>query len=236
MCGYVRRHISTRDLIEFMRAMEMENVFESRPEPEGPEHFYPAFGGAVAKRIKGLLIREDHRLKAVDATWWFECKEVDGQLIVDNSRTTFNARNLASPYWKSAIRHKRAIVLGTALGEGKDVAGKKRSYFMESESPVLLGAVYRSFPNGAYSAAIITRDAHPRFDAYHDKAFPFFLPHDPQFLKLWLSDVPETHPAIAHLLENPRVFNRLKVTPVKTFKDAVPTGVSEFLEADELIG
>lgn len=232
MCGYVRRHISTQQLVEFMKTMGLSGVFQERIDPEAPEHFYPAFGGAANKKIRGLVIAENHQLMTVDATWWFECKEHDGQLIVDNSRTTFNARNLSSPYWKAAIRHKRAIVVGTALGEGKDVDGKKHSYFMESETPILLGAVYRAFPNNLYSAAIITRDAHPRFDAYHEKAFPLFLPHDPKFLTLWLSDAPESHPAIAHLLENPKVFNRLKITPVKTFKDAVPKGDPEYLEPD----
>ena len=235
MCGYARRHISNHDLSEFVKAIGMMRLYEDRVEPDGPQHFYPAFGGAASRQIRGLIINEDHQVKTVDATWWFDCAEQDGQLIVNNARTTFNARNLVSPYWKAAIRHKRAIVLCTALGEGKAVAGKNRHYFMEGETPLLLGAVYRSFPNNLYSTAIITRDAHPRFDAYHDKAFPLFLPPDPQFLKIWLSDAPESNPVIADLLERPRVFNRLKVTAVKTFKDAVPTSSPEYLEPDELI-
>lgn len=232
MCGYVRRHISNRELIEFMRAMGLIELFSDRQDPGGPEHFYPAFGGAAAKQIKGLIINEGGRLKTVDATWWFECHEREGKLIVDNTRTTFNARNLVSPYWKGAIRHRRAIAVGTAIGEGKEIAGKKYSYFMESDTPILLGAVYRSYPNDLYSTAIITRDAHPRFAAYHDKAFPLFLPPDPELLKIWLSDVPESHPAIAHLLEAPRVYNHLKVTPVKTFKDAVAIGVPAHIVPD----
>lgn len=138
------------------------------------QHFYPAFGGAANKQIKGLIIQEDGKLKAVDATWWYDCEESEGQLIVNNTRTTFNARNLESRYWKSGIRHHRAIVLATAIGEGKGVGKEKRSYFMEGEKPLLLGAVYRPFPNGLYSTAIITRDAHLRFDKYHDKAFPYW--------------------------------------------------------------
>ena len=218
-----------------MTSIGLTDLFSDRIDPEAPEHFYPAFGGATSKQIKGLVINEGGQLKTIDATWWFDCREQDGKLIVDNRRTTFNARNLNSPYWKAAIRHKRAIVVGTAIGEGKEIAGKKHSYFMESETPVLLGAVYRSFPNDLYSTAVITRDAHPRFSAYHDKAFPLLLPHDPEFLKLWLSDAPESHPAIAHLLENPHVFNRFKVTQVKTFKDAIPMGASEYLDPDEQI-
>jgi hypothetical protein len=63
-----------------------------------PEHFYPAFGGAASRRITGMIIQEEGELKSVDATWWFDCQEVDGELVVNNKRTTFNARNLTSPY------------------------------------------------------------------------------------------------------------------------------------------
>ena len=234
MCGYARQHISNKDLNEFVKSIDMMGLYKNRVEPEGPQHFYPAFGGAAGKQIKGLIIQEEGTLKTVDATWWYDCEEQDGQLIVNNVRTTFNARNLESRYWKSGIRHHRAIVLATAIGEGKGIGKEKRSYFMEGETPLLLGAVYRPFPNGLYSTAIITRDAHLRFDKYHDKAFPYFLPHDPDILKLWLGDEPETHPVIAGLLENPKLYNRLKVTPVKTFKDAVATGESEVLEPDDI--
>lgn len=237
MCGYARRHISKKDLIQLLKILGLGEAYDERPVQDELvlEHFYPAFGGAASRKITGMVIREEGHLKAVDATWWFDCQEVDGQLVVNNKRTTFNARNLVSPYWKGAIRHNRGIAVVTALGEGKEVAGKNRHYFMEGGEPLLLGTVYRRFPSGNFSTAIITRDAHPRFDAYHDKAFPLFLPHDPQFLKLWLSDAPESHPAIANLLEHPRVFNRLKVTQVKTFKDAVPMNSPEFLEADEAV-
>lgn len=56
---------------------------------------------------------------------------------------------------------------------------------------MILGAVYQAFPNGKYSCAVITRDEHPRFAPYHDKAFPLFLPHNLDFLKLWLRDARE---------------------------------------------
>lgn len=235
MCGYVRRHISNRDLERLVKTLQMPVKFD-RPEQDEPmlEHFYAAFGGVASKQIKGMVIQENGQLKAVNATWWFDCTELDGTLVVNNSRTTFNARNLTSPYWKGAIRHHRGIAIATAIGEGKNINGKNRHYFVEGQTPLLLGTVYRPFPNGLYSTAVITRDSHPRFEPYHDKAFPLFLPHDPQFLKLWLdNDIPETHPAIAHLLVNPRIFNDLKITPVKTFKDAVATGETELLEADQ---
>ena len=236
MCGYGRRHIKTPDLVEFVRTLRLMGAFNNFNEYDAPEllHFYPAFGGAAGKQIKDLIIQEDGVLKAVNATWWYHCHEVDGQLVVDNKLTTFNARNLENRYWLPAIRHRRAIVIATAIGEGKEIDKKKHSYFVEGETPLLLGAVYQSFPNNLYSTAIITRNEHPRFSPYHDKAFPLFLPHDPEFLALWLSDEPETHPAIAYLLENPRIFNRLKITEVKTFKDAEAKGQSIYLEPDEI--
>jgi putative SOS response-associated peptidase YedK len=211
----------------------MSELFRTYPDEALMQHFYPAFGGASNKQIKDLIINENGQLKTVDATWWFECSEQDGKLIVDNTRTTFNARNLVSPYWKNAIRHHRGIVLATALGEGKVVAGKKHQFLMEGERPILLGAIYRQYPNNLYSTAIITREEHPRFNEYHDKAFPLFLPPDPQLLKLWLSSEPETHPVIADLLANPKIFTSMKITRVKTFKDAVAIGEAIVLSADD---
>lgn len=147
-------------------------------------------------------------------------------MVVNNSRTIFNAKNLTSPYWRGVIRHNRGIFLATGIGEGKMIDGKNCHFLVESEEPILLGGVYREFPNGCYSTAIITRDSHPRFEPYHDKAFPLMLPHDPAFLDLWLSDVRAGDQLIMGLLENPKIFNELKVTPVKTFKGRVPVATS----------
>jgi hypothetical protein len=61
------------------------------------------------------------------------------------------------------------------------------------------------------------------------------LPHDPNFLKLWLSDTPPDDQAIAELLKQPKIFTDLTVTPVKTYKDAVPRGEPELIHADEWI-
>jgi hypothetical protein len=47
------------------------------------EHFYPAFGGATARRITSMIVQEEGQLKSVDATWWFDCQEVDGELFVN---------------------------------------------------------------------------------------------------------------------------------------------------------
>lgn len=232
MCGYVRRHIGPKTLNEFLRLMGVQQEYGDTSNDEPVlEHFYPAFGGAVNRTIKGLLIMEDDQLKLVDATWWYDCAEIEGELVV-GQRTTFNARNLQSSYWRNAIRKHRAIVIASGIGEGKMINGKNRHYLVTADRLLLLGAVYRPFPSGHHSCAVITRDTHPRFEPYHDKAFPLFLPHDIDILKLWLSDAEESHPQIKQLLEAPRIFTDLKITPVKTFKDAVPVGETEYLAAD----
>jgi putative SOS response-associated peptidase YedK len=232
MCAYVRRHINNKDLKAFAQSIGMLDLFQGARDESIVEHFYAAFGGAAHKQLKSMIIRKDNQVKTVDATWWYECSEADGRLIVDNRLTTFNARNLHQRYWKGAIRHHRGIVLATGLGEGNEINGKKRNYLVESTTPILLGAVFQSFPAELYSAAIITRAAHPRFKPYHDDAFPLFLPINKEFVELWLSDEPETHPEIAALLDNPRIFTELNITQVKTFKDGVHIGATEALAAD----
>lgn len=231
MCGYLRRTSGGQTMREYYEAIQLPVEWPKNPKPDEILHMYPAFGGVASKQIKDLVIDDGDAVKAVDATWWFDCQELDGELIV-GKRTTFNARNLDSPYWKGAVHHHRGIAIATGLGESLHRNGKKFQYLMESEKPILLGCVYRRFPGGLYSCAVITRDSHERFDKYHDKAFPLMLPHDPEFLELWLSGEREDHPVIADLLARPRIFNDLQVTPVKTFKDALPVSESELLFAD----
>lgn len=231
MCGYARRHISSRQLHELADLFNEAGLVIKRGVEE-LVHFYPAFGGNPTRLLNDLVIRQGAGLATVDATWWFDCRENGESLTVNNQRTTFNARNLASPYWRGAIRHHRGVLITTGIGEGKMIDGKSRHYLVESDQPLLLGCVYRSYPNGCYSAAIITRDSHPRFEPYHDRAFPLILPRNEEFLRLWLSDAREDNAVIADILNNPRIFNDLRVTPVKTFKEGVPLGETERLLAD----
>lgn len=231
MCGYLRRTSSSQTMREYYDAIQLPVEWPKNPDGVELLHMYPAFGGVASKQIKDLVIQEDEEIKTVNATWWFDCQELDGELVV-GKRTTFNARNLDSPYWKGAVRHHRGIAIATGIGESLYRDGKKFQYLMESEKPLLLGCVYRKFPNDLYSCAVITRDAHDRFDKYHDKAFPLMLPHDRQFLELWLSDEREDHPAIADLLARPQIFTNLRVTPVKTFKGGEEIGEAELLVAD----
>lgn len=214
MCGFVKRKL-TGSALALLEQVGLANLFD-KPDHE-THQFYPAFGGNTHRTIDDLIIREDEEPKRVNAVWWFDCTEEDGHLIC-GTRTTFNARNLSSAYWRHAIKKHRGIVVATGLGESKKMDAGKSQFLMESDEPFLLGAVYRPFKNGQYSTAIITRDSHPRFEEYHDKAFPLFLPLDRQFIDDWLNPRLDTNDAIEELLGSPRLYPTLHVSRVKTFK------------------
>lgn len=237
MCGYLRRHIKPKTLREFLELLGLNPEGEAWADAAQEnadavvEHFYPVWGGNASRMIKGLIIQEDEQLKLIDATWWYHCEEKDGDLVV-GAKQTFNARNLHLEFWRNAIKRNRAIAVVTGLGEGKTINGKNRHFLVTAERLLFLGAVYKKHPCGKYSCAIITRDEHPRFEPYHDKAFPLFLPYNLDFLRLWLGDADDQDPLIAQLLASPKIFTDLTITPVKTFKNAEPTGPKELLTAD----
>lgn len=235
MCGYLRRHIGPKDLREFLKLIGMPQLEFKFPEDSRAQHFYPAWGNVPERQIKDLIIREDGKLKTVDATWWYGCSERGDTLWVNNKIHTFNARNLHQEYWQSAIRQHRGIAVSTGLGEAIGPVGKEQRFYVQSDRPLLMGCVYKHFSNGKYSCAVITRDAHPRFKDFHDDAFPLMLPYDESFLNFWLSDTPPDHPAIAALLRAPKIFTNLIVTPVKTYKDAVAKGESVVVQPDEWV-
>lgn len=234
MCGYIRRVTDTPEVKELLEELGMGGLFEPLVSEAQArmEQFYPAFGGNPSRRIRGLIIQEEGKPRLVDATWWFDCKE-SGDTLEVGKRTTFNARNLDSPYWKDALRHHRGIVIATGIGESKKIEGRKHQYLMEGTRPFLLGTLYRPFTNGQYSCAVITRDAHVKFEPYHDKAFPFFLPATPAFTQTWLAeDTPQAN-EIDELLEHPKLYATLNVEEVKTFKSGETSENATVLAADE---
>ncbi|MGS2721264.1 SOS response-associated peptidase family protein [Paraglaciecola aestuariivivens] len=216
MCGYIE--VNGERALPIMQLPERE-IANQFLHPTF-KRYYPAFGQDSSRTID-IVIEEEQQLKQVSATWWFDCSYSDGGLAVGN-RTTFNARNLDSPYWRHAVMHQRAIVLATGLGESKKVGKTKHQYYMQSDDVFVLGALYQKFPNGQYSCAVITRDAHEKMQPYHDKAFPGFLPPDDGFLKLWLSKNVQQHSAIEQVLAVPTLYPNLQVQRVKTYKDKVP--------------
>lgn len=232
MCGYIKRVTDRPAFRELMEQLGWDELIEPLTSSnDSIQHFYPAFGGNPNRKIKGLIIDEKGKHRAVDATWWFDCQAEDDELVV-GKRTTFNARNLDSPLWRGALRHHRAIVIADGLGESRKIDGKKHQYLMESKKPFLLGALYRRFSNGHYSCAIITRDAHPKFEPYHDKAFPLFLPNDRELVNTWLNGCITESEEIDNLLNHPKLFPDLLVQEVKTYKNALPIGDQILLQAD----
>lgn len=182
--------------------------------------YYPAFGQNPERKID-IIIEEQGQLKSVKATWWYDCVDTPQGLQV-GKRTTFNARNLTSQYWQAPLRQRRALVIATGLGESKLVGKTKHQYYMTSDQPFALGALYQKFSNEQYACAVITRDTHPKMEPYHDKAFPGFLPIDADFLRLWLAKSVSQHPAIDQMLDSPALYTSLCVQRVKTYKDKVP--------------
>ncbi|WP_152207423.1 hypothetical protein [Marinobacter changyiensis] len=125
MCGYIRRVTDSPEVAELLEELGLGDLFEPlvSQAPAGMEQIYPAFGGNSARQIRGLIIQEEGKPRLVDATWWFDCTANEDRLEV-GKRTTFNVRNLDSPYWKGALRHHRGIVVATGIGESKKINGR----------------------------------------------------------------------------------------------------------------
>lgn len=227
MCGFIKRVTDLPTVINLLEEVGLQGVMPNFRAEQGELNFYPAFGKNPMRKISNVIISPE---KTVDATWWFDCKPAGGTLEV-GERTTFNARNIDSPYWQKAIRGYRAIVVATAIGETLQVGKRSEHYLMEAEKGLLLGAVYRPFANGCYATAVITRPPHASFSMYHDKSIPCFLPHNEEFISNWLSGNPND-PCINDVLANPKIYQDLKVTKVNTFKDARAQGMPEYLDAD----
>lgn len=233
MCGYIRRVTDNAYVKALLISVGLDDVVaEFSSTSQGIQHFYPAFGGDANKTIDKLIINERGKLKVVNATWWFDCEAVGDGLRVGD-RTTFNARNLASSYWRKALHTQRALVVATGLGESQMVQGKKHQYLMEGATGAfLLGALYRSFENGLYACAVITRPASAKFAQYHDKAMPLFIPHNSDLVSQWLDPKVSRSDAIDQLLDHSALSIDLRVTRVSTYKSAYCDFLSDTIEAD----
>ena len=213
MCGYIEINGQSADPIMWQPEL---SLFDDLI-PKTFKRYYPAFG-QDSERTIDIIIEEQGQLKSVAATWWYDCVDSPQGLQV-GPRTTFNARNLASPYWQPALNQRRAVVIATGLGESKRVGKTKHQYYMQSAQPFVLGALYQKFADNKYSCAVITRDAHPKMQPYHDHAFPGFLPANADFLRLWLAKDVQHHAQITDVLAHPTLYPSLVVQRVKSYKD-----------------
>ncbi|NMH60884.1 SOS response-associated peptidase family protein [Alteromonas ponticola] len=228
MCGFIQRVTDNPTIIDLLEEVGLGDLVPHFAEqPPATLNFYPAFGGNDSRQLTSLITGADN---VIDATWWFDCQP-EGDHLAVGKRTTFNARNLDSGFWRHALNHHRGIVIATAIGESNPVGNGKQHYFMQGKRAFMLGALYRPFDNGRYASAVITRPPHERFSQFHEKSFPFFLPIDGQFVADWLSGEP-LHPAAMQELDNPKLHMELEVTPVKTFKSAEKVGSVHTLHID----
>ena len=227
MCGFIQREPKSTGLQEvFSEAGLTETLPLFAAENENVINFYPAFGKDPSRKISNLIVSPQ---TSIDATWWFDAKPHGDSLLLGD-RTTFNARNLDSPFWKHAIQSRRAIVAATAVGESNPIGKGKAHYLMKARRGLLIGAVYRIFDNGCAVCSVITRPPQPGFSQFHEKSIPCFLPTDPQVIDAGLSGEPND-PLVNELLANPRLYDDLCVTPVKSFKSAEAKGPDIWLHA-----
>ncbi|MFZ8201706.1 SOS response-associated peptidase family protein [Alteromonas portus] len=234
MCGFIQRITDSPEVIALLEEVGLTQtipIFVNESSKSNVINFYPAFGKAAERQITNVIVSDD---STIDATWWFDAKPVENTLEVGN-RTTFNARNLESPYWGKFIRERRAIVVATAVGESNPIGKGKAHYLMKPTSGALLiGAVYRRFSNGLFSCAVVTRPPTEKFSQYHEKSIPCFLPHDKHAINAWLTADKQGSLSneVEYILNNPRIYTDLEVTQVKTFKSAEAVGEVNMLKAD----
>lgn len=233
MCGFIQRVTDSPAVIALLEEVGLQQtipLFRDEAHERNVINFYPAFGKVATKRITNLIVNHSD---TIDATWWFDGKPQNDTIQLGD-RTTFNARNIDSPYWKKAITHRRGVVVATALGESnpnKNNKGKAHYLIKPESGACLIGAVYRIFSNGAYSCAVITRPPINSFSEYHEKSIPCFLPHDRHAIEAWLHS--DMNNEVDQLLSSPRIYTNMVVTKVKTFKDAEPLAPTEKLPATQ---
>lgn len=234
MCGFIQRITDSPHVIALLEEVGLTQtipLFVNESSTTNIINFYPAFGKSPERQITNLIVSGD---RTVDATWWFDAKP-DGETLQVGDRTTFNARNLDSPYWGKFIRERRAVVVATAVGESNPRGKGKAHYLMKPTSGALLiGAVYRRFSNGLFSCAVVTRPPIEGFSQFHEKSIPCFLPHNAHAVKAWLAADTEgrLNNDVEFMLNHPRLYTDLEVTQVKTFKNAEVIGEPVLLKAE----
>ena len=225
MCGYFGNLHESPVVIDLMNQLGLKLPY---PTQRANAHQDARRNGL----FDGLITAGGDGYEMSSGLWWFDIDKETGR--ANFKRTSFNARNLDSSYWKASIRRKRGLVFATELGESQ---GSKK-YLMKSETGMALGIVYNDWEiddgSTKRSFAVITRDPHERFAHYHEKAMPLFLPPDIDVLKEWLNpDVDEKAETVQWLLNSSTLFYDLEVTPVKTYVRGEPLGDTETLDADD---
>ena len=225
MCGFVKNVTDSPAVQELMIQLGMGELV-------GKIRGGPSYN---RQSLRDMIIATPSLLHVRDTVWWYALKPELGKYVPNWDVTSFNARNLGSPMWRNAIRERRGLIIVDTIGESNPIPGRKTpvKYLMESEEPMLIGTVYKEWDDGTFSAAIITRDPTPGFKAFHEKSMPLFLPPTEEFVSVWLDPNIKTSPLIEQVLNEPKLYNDLWITPVESYKSAKRKGETVLLKADE---
>ena len=132
------------------------------------DEIYPGHQAPVLRR------NDDGGLKLEMMKWGFPGPQSAG------SRPVTNVRNLASPFWRSALneRKRRCIVPATSFCEWTGEVGRKSKVWFglhEEEPPLFAFAgLWRPGESGPFMA-FLTCDANATVGAVHPKAMPVML-------------------------------------------------------------
>lgn len=83
----------------------------------------------------------------------------------------------------------------------------------------------------AQLGALVPRPPHVQYRKYLEKSIPYFLPTNKLVVDAWLTGRPDD-PLVNDVLNNPRIYQDLKVTNVETFKDGTAKAEPEILHKD----
>ena len=153
------------------------------------DNIFPGYGAPVLRRDGGGLALEM-------MTWGFPGPQVAG------GRPVTNVRNLASPFWRSALKApaRRCLVPVTRFCEWTaepDPATKRKSkvWFGHNEQPLFAFAgIWRPGDESPFMA-FLTCEPNSIVGAVHPKAMPVML--DPADYDRWLDDAHEDACALA---------------------------------------
>lgn len=168
----------------------------------------PPFSDIYPGRQAPVLRRDGDKLALELMTWGFPGPQVAG------GRPVTNVRNLASPFWRSALKDpaRRCLVPVTRFCEwtaepDPEAKRKRKVWFGHHDHPVFAFAgIWRPGEDSSFMA-FLTCEPNETVGAFHPKAMPVML--DPQDYSRWLSNEHED----ACSLARPYSDERMTVLP-----------------------
>lgn len=220
MCGHFRRDIKAPSLKPLLETIGMGQLKLSGGD------FYPA------AQVDGIIFEKEGVRQSHQAIWWFLLNK---DLKPNYRYATFNARRLDSPMWARPLQTQRCIIPVTAIGESIGEKHQKKSYLMEADQAFFLGGLYNQYNNNGNlvtTFSVITRNPHPRFSKYHDKATPLFMPAEPDLIDQWLDSAVLDVSIFSDLLDISKIPVDFTVTQVNSTRKLQVVGDPEKLPRD----